>query len=364
MCYQIHQSLGRNHFYIKLFAIVILFLGEVFISPSMGQVFNPWGPPPNDKNIDANFLRKIANHFSAEVAIGYGSTRYRQNLDQYQIYSNNTNLYLLAEDTLGNIVGVGNWLNKPMVTDSINISSAVNYRSNLNESDPNRNYVIDSLEKRLVGGGNAIPIHLKIHFNYNRFRIGAGATFEFNSKANLNLKGFPDFIANYESDFSRFLTRKYYLTAGFHYYDFWDFSYFADIEYGNFRLSESAFPTANVSTSNYWNLSFPIEKNFSEYFRLVLRPSVDLKSINTVMPTGQSIKTNMWNLQFQVGLRVSFPLFKKCPISNCEAQKEHHHIDKKFRGQPIYKWQNPKVGENHPYNLNEKRESFPFLKRK
>ncbi|RUA34181.1 MAG: hypothetical protein DSY77_06430, partial [Bacteroidetes bacterium] len=67
---------------------------------------------------------------------------------------------------------------------------------------------------------------------------------------------------------------------------------------------------------------------------------------------------------FQVGLRVSFPLFKKCPISNCEAQKEHHHIDKKFRGQPIYKWQNPKVGENHPYNLNEKRESFPFLKRK
>lgn len=342
----------------------MLFLGAFVIMPAKGQVFNPWGPPPNDPDIKASFLRKMANYFSAEVAVGYGSTRYRQNLDDFQIYSNNSNLYLLAEDSLGNTVGIRNWLNRPFTTDTLNTASAILYQSNSNESDQNRNYVIDSLEKRLVGGGNAIPVHLKIHFNYSRFRIGAGATFEINSKANLRLKGFPDYIANYDSDFSRFFTRKYYLTAGVHYYDFWDFSYFADIEYGNFRLSESAFPAGNVSTSNYWNISFPIEKNFSEYFRLVMRPSLDLKSINTVMPTGQTIKTNMWNLQFQLGVRVSFPLFKKCPISNCEAQKEHHHIDKKFRGQPIYKWQNPKVGENHPYNLNEKREAFPFLKRK
>lgn len=339
-------------------------VGGFAISPALGQVFNPWGPPPNDTNIDANFFRKIASHFSAEVAIGYGSTRYRQNLDDYEIYSNNSQLYLLAEDTLGNPVGISNWLNRPYVSDTLDLSTSILYRANLNEPDQNRSYVIDSLKRRLVGGGNVIPIHLKIHFNYQRFRVGAGATFELNSKANLELKGFPDYIANYESDFSRFFTRKYYLTAGVHYYDFWDFSYFADVEYGNFRLSDSAFPSENISTSSYWNLSFPVEKNFSEYFRLVMRPSVDLKSINTFLPTGQSVKTNMWNLQFQVGLRVSFPLFKKCPISNCEAQKEHHHIDKKFRGQPIYKWQNPKVGRNHPYNLNEKREAFPFLKRK
>ncbi|SMG12854.1 hypothetical protein SAMN05661096_00549 [Marivirga sericea] len=334
------------------------------ISPSIGQVFNPWGPPPNDKEIEANLFRRIAQHFSAEVALGYGSTRYRQNLDEYQIYSNGSNLYLLGEDSLGNSVGIGNWLNRPFLTDTLDTASAIWYQNTLNESDQNRSYVIDSLEKRLVGGGNAIPIHLKLHFNYDRYRIGAGATFEINSKANLQLKGFPDYVANYESDFKRFYTRKFYLTAGVRYYDFWDFSYFADIEYGNFRLSESAFPGGQVSTNNYWNISLPIEKNFSEYFRLVMRPSLDLKSINTTLPTGQSIKTNLWNLQFQVGVRVSFPLFKKCPISNCEAQKEHRHIDKKFRGQPIYKWQNPKVGENDPYNMNEKREAFPFLKRK
>ncbi|WP_340153418.1 hypothetical protein [uncultured Marivirga sp.] len=356
--------MGRNRFKIKLFTFTILIVGVFASRPLIGQVFNPWGPPPNDKDINASLFRKIANYFSAEVAVGYGSTRYRQNLDEFQIYSNSNDLYLLGQDSLGGPVGISNWLNRPFTTDTINTSSAILYQSNFNESEQNGNYVIDSLEKRLVGGGNAIPVHLKIHFNYWRLRIGAGATFEINSKANLRLKGFPNYIAEYESDFSRFYTRKYYLTAGVHYFDFWDFSYFADIEYGNFRLSESAFPGGNVSTNNYWNISFPIEKNFSEYFRLVMRPSVDLKSINTFLPTGQSIKTNMWNLQFQVGVRVSFPLFKKCPISNCEAQKEHHHIDKKYRGQPIYKWQNPKVGENDPYNLNEKREAFPFLKRK
>ncbi|WP_139827925.1 hypothetical protein [Marivirga sericea] len=356
--------MGRSQFNIISFTISLLFLSVMTISPSIGQVFNPWGPPPNDKEIEANLFRRIAQHFSAEVALGYGSTRYRQNLDEYQIYSNGSNLYLLGEDSLGNSVGIGNWLNRPFLTDTLDTASAIWYQNTLNESDQNRSYVIDSLEKRLVGGGNAIPIHLKLHFNYDRYRIGAGATFEINSKANLQLKGFPDYVANYESDFKRFYTRKFYLTAGVRYYDFWDFSYFADIEYGNFRLSESAFPGGQVSTNNYWNISLPIEKNFSEYFRLVMRPSLDLKSINTTLPTGQSIKTNLWNLQFQVGVRVSFPLFKKCPISNCEAQKEHRHIDKKFRGQPIYKWQNPKVGENDPYNMNEKREAFPFLKRK
>jgi hypothetical protein len=338
--------------------------GCLFSTSAIGQVFNPWGPPPNDKDIDANFFRKIASHFSAEVAIGYGSTRYRQNLDEYRIYSGNSELYLLAQDSSGAQLGISNWLNNPFVIDTLNIGSAITYDPGLNESDQNAPYVIDSLEKRLVGGGNTIPVHLKLHFNYDRFRVGAGATFELNTRANLRLKGFPDFIGTYQSDFSRFFTRKYYLTAGVRYYDFWDFSYFADLEYGNFRLSDNAFPGGLVSTSNYWNISLPIEKNFSEYFRLVMRPSVDLKSINTLIPTGQTIKTNMWNLQFQVGVRVSFPLFKKCPISNCEAQKEHHHIDKKFRGQPIYKWQNPKVGRNDPYNLNEKKEVFPFLKRK
>jgi hypothetical protein len=97
---------------------------------------------------------------------------------------------------------------------------------------------------------------------------------------------------------------------------------------------------------------------------LVIRPSIDFKSIQHNIPTGQTIKTKMWNVQVQAGVRISFPLYPKCPISNCEMQKEHIHVDKKFRGQPIHKKQNPKVGENDPYLGTEKRSIFSIFKRK
>ncbi len=345
--------------------LILIFSLLIGLPNVQGQVFNPWGPPPNDLDIKPNFFRKVLNHFSAEVAIGYGNTRYRQNLDNYSLYSNNGQLLILDNDsTTGQVIGINNWLNSPNNAGSINTSGAIPYdANNSSEQDPNAAYVIDG-EKRLTGGGHAIPLHLKLHFNYDRYRLGAGATFELNTTAKMSLKGFPDYIAGYESDFSSFFTQKYYLTGGVRYWDWWDFSYFADVEYGRFRLPNRAFPSQFVSENSYWNIAFPVEKNLSKYFRLVMRPSIDLKSINTNIPSGESIKSNMWNLQFQVGLRVSFPLYKNCPIKNCEAQKEHNHIDKKFRGQPIYKIQNPKVGENHPYLATKKRGFFGFLKRK
>ena len=79
----------------------------------MGQVFNPWGPPPNDMDIDANFLRKKIPPitFPLKLPLGMVQLGTDRNLDEFQIYSGNSNLYLLAEDSLGNTVGIGNWLN-------------------------------------------------------------------------------------------------------------------------------------------------------------------------------------------------------------------------------------------------------------
>ncbi|MFQ3215032.1 MAG: hypothetical protein ACI9C9_002578, partial [Marivirga sp.] len=166
------------------------------------------------------------------------------------------------------------------------------------------------------------------------------------------------------SDYKRFFTQKYHFSAGFRYYDFRDFSYYAELEYGKFKLSPAVFSAGNVTLSKYWNLSFPIEKNFSEYFHFVLRPSIDFKSVQTALEPLAPVRTKLWNTQVQVGLRMSFPLYPKCPISNCEVQKEHIHVNKKFRGQPLHKKQNPKVGENDPYLETQKRSVFRIFKRK
>ena len=34
-----------------------------------------------------------------------------------------------------------------------------------------------------------------------------------------------------------------------------------------------------------------------------------------------------------------------CPISSCHTRKQHLHGKKKFRGQPLWKKQNPHIGE-------------------
>jgi hypothetical protein len=37
-----------------------------------------------------------------------------------------------------------------------------------------------------------------------------------------------------------------------------------------------------------------------------------------------------------------------CPIASCQVRKVHHHGKSVYRGQPIWKKQNPSIGERLP----------------
>lgn len=335
------------------------------------QVFNPWGPPPNHKDMGPNAFRKILNMFSLEVSAGYGNMLYGQKLEDAVLYSDRTGLYLTgALDTINasGFSGITNWINNPGINDSLSTYNPVYYPFPDQELDSIVPTFIssDSVPLKLRGRASSIPISVRLHFNFlERFRAGVGATFVRNSQANLSLKGFDERLVNqYTTDYKSFWSSKYYITAGGRYWDFWDYSYYFDFTFGIYNLSDKVFDENVIEKSNYWNFGFPIEKNLSKYFKLVFNPSLTIQSIETTQPTGQVIKTNLNSLQFQVGVRVRFPLYKNCPISNCEAQKEHIHVDKKFRGQPIHKKQNPKIGELYPTLGKHKRGMFHFLKRK
>jgi hypothetical protein len=45
---------------------------------------------------------------------------------------------------------------------------------------------------------------------------------------------------------------------------------------------------------------------------------------------------------------------KTCPIDACHVRMKHAHGDDEFRGQPIWKKQNPKIGEKLPKRSVEK----------
>ncbi|PVY40691.1 hypothetical protein C8E01_10632 [Pontibacter virosus] len=44
-----------------------------------------------------------------------------------------------------------------------------------------------------------------------------------------------------------------------------------------------------------------------------------------------------------------------CPITSCQVRMEHLHGEQEYRGQPIYKKQNPKIGEKLPNHKGEVR---------
>ena len=43
-----------------------------------------------------------------------------------------------------------------------------------------------------------------------------------------------------------------------------------------------------------------------------------------------------------------------CPIASCAVRKVHHHGGKIYRGQPLWKKQNPHIGEGIPKDTKEK----------
>ncbi|WP_146153513.1 hypothetical protein [Adhaeribacter arboris] len=42
-----------------------------------------------------------------------------------------------------------------------------------------------------------------------------------------------------------------------------------------------------------------------------------------------------------------------CHIASCDVRKVHHHGGKIYRGQPIWKRQNPHIGQGIPRNIKE-----------
>lgn len=134
---------------------------------------------------------------------------------------------------------------------------------------------------------------------------------------------------------------------------FWDFTADAQIGKKNFVTQ---FDKGQMSGGMYYNLGCLIEHHYSEYFRLTLRPSVEWSSYNMNLPEANTTLTTQ-NPAFylQAGISFNYPRLPRCPINGCHAQLEHVHQGKEYRGQPVYRWQNPKYGQNHPELMRNKK---------
>lgn len=144
--------------------------------------------------------------------------------------------------------------------------------------------------------------------------------------------------------------RKYFGLIGVAVYRYQDYLLVIDAQIGGYRPSK-AFNLGQIQKGVYYNIGATIERDMSEYFKLFIRPSYDIKSFTINIPeTGQSIRHRFNALYINVGATYRFPELRRCPIDGCRAQINHAHGNKEYRSpiHPIHKKQNPYYGENYP----------------
>ncbi|MFT7033540.1 MAG: hypothetical protein ACJA2S_002048 [Cyclobacteriaceae bacterium] len=345
----------------KKLKLILSFVLLASVMPSVAQEYEI-----DEAQIYRSPLKKILNKFSFTVTTGYGKTNYSHKLEGLYLIQSSTRQYIADNDgqPLGTEFDVySDWFNNTLLDGTIvQIDSFdVPFQPLI---DPVNNPLLksdlkvfnaDSLGLGFSGKGTSIPIALSFRYNYQKFRIGLGYMFEYHL-----VKPFVPTeeteslgIRNYTPNFKSALYKRFWAELGYRFYDFWDYSFAGELQIGKFNPGGN-FNSGLIQRGMYYNFGISIEKNLSEYFRIIIKPSYDLKNYKIGVPGLDKLISHKQPTFFlQVGISITFPEIPRSPIKSDRVQLKHVITDPstgrymEVRGQPIYKKQNPKVGENH-----------------
>ncbi len=341
----------------KIIAIALSLLAIVSITQAQEYEIS-------ESDIYRSPIRKVLNYFSATITTGRARTHYKHSLSGFYYIKTSDGQQYLYEDNgtppTEVFDGTSNWLNNPILSQSISpiidldvpfppIDSPVN-----NPLLTGRPLILraDSLGLEYTGVGRGIPITLSLTFNYKNFRIGGGLMIERSRLKSLESNR-SDLIPNYIPDFKTSYFKRYFVLLGYKFYDFWDYSFAGEVRIGKFNGGKN-FNSPLISRGVNFSMGISIEKNLSQYFRVIFKPSYDFNSYTISIPgTGKSIKHRQPTMFYQVGISITFPEIPRSPIKSDGVQLKHVIRDpktggyKEVRGQPLYKIQNPKVGQNY-----------------
>jgi hypothetical protein len=334
------------------FILIILVILTLFPEKAKAQFGDPFGYGSNE--IKRSHVRKMLNMFSVTATSGYGLTFYSHKLTDYTILNKPTgNPYLIRNyDEGGNNYGYNHWLQGTMPVEV--------------EIEDSDDFLVhaDSALLGYRGIGQSIPLNFSIHVDISRFRIGGGFMAEFHSIGNFNPTNYFEELRQYEPENRNVMFSRIYGIIGLKIHDYWDWSFVPELQFGKLNLGNS-YNKAQIEKGLYANLGLSMEKNLSEYFRIIFKPIAEFKNYNLLMgEAGENILHKQPALFVTAGISLNYPEIPRCKIKACQTQLKHVHFGKEFRGQPLYKKQNPKYGENHPdlikYKGRNKRIRSPF----
>lgn len=309
----------------------------------------PYSPADAGRNSEQGIkrspVRAVLNKFSISVMSGYGRTTYKHDLSGFSLLKKADNLYIM-EGSGANppLTGYSDWFVDPKKINGLSVGPGDTFISS------------DTAEIDFRAGGGNIPLMLTIHFNAGNFRIGGGVAAELQTFGTIKNSYGEDKIPWQETDYKSGIATRIFGMAGVHLWDYWDYSFVVDAQLGKLNPGNN-FNKDLINHGTFFNLGMPIEKNFSELFRVVLRPAIEFKSYSVTLPESagtQTLDIKAPTFYLQAGISINYPAVPRCPIPSCRTQLKHIHFSKEYRGHPITKKQNPGYGENHPKLLMHK----------
>ena len=343
--------------------ILFTFLLLVLSNASFAQIVNLDDIYATRPEVQGNRLRQILNKFTIGFGVGYGMDNYEASLvgfDTYYLSSQNQPL-ITSQGLDPNATGFlayKNWMTKPELITSFPPLASPDQGTiprPMNQSFNTSPLTTESLIKLNTEGvgdlnytaiASNIPIQLTTVYNFqDKFRIGFGIEFVKHRLKYLNPNStYNNQIESIHPEISTWVFR-YYGVLGMELWKKGGFVYALDLEVGTSSFGD-AFDETAVKPSVFVSVGLPIEREFSQYFRIFLRPSYDIKSYTVAYPAiPEQLKVSQNGFNFTFGVKIRIPEIKRCSTYHCETQIKHQHKDKMYRGQPIYLPQNPKVGQ-------------------
>ena len=287
-------------------------------------------------------LRRILSKVTFGLSTGYGSTTFKHELDGFGILQNPNTFPKIFQSS--NITsGYSNWFNAAI--DSANIVQPGAFRVNS-----------DTATIGFKSKSFNIPLRATLHLEFNRYRIGGGYSYEYTRVGDFKPLSYGDRINNFSPDFSSFFLKKYFGSIGASVYRYYEYLLIVDVNVGGYKLGKN-FDAGSIKKGVFVNLGVTVEREMSEYFKLFVRPSYELKSYKLGIPESSQTITHKFNAFYvNVGATYRIPELRRCFLKTCKAQMNHAHGNREYRSRvhPIYKKQNPHYGENHPVLLKYK----------
>lgn len=292
--------------------------------------------------------RSIFKNFRLGVSTGYGNTFFSHDLNGFAIYQEQGRAPQIFKSGAPPAVRFSNWVNSVSVDSTFAATGS---------------YLISSDSAKIGFKGNAfnIPLKLTLHYEFNRYRIGGGYSWEYMSIGSLHPISHSDKVGLFNPPGPSGFMNKYFGSLGVSFARLDNYLFTADINIGGFKPGAN-FNSGMISKGIYFNLGVTAERELSEYLRLFVRPSFDFKSYTLNLPEGGgSIQHSINAFYVNVGFTYTLPELPKCFKKECLVQINHAHGNKEYRSRvhPVYKKQNPGYGENNPLirykGLNKKK---------